>query len=66
MNVQIEILVALSPVVLTAMIAGFLSFSKRMNRIERTLLMIIVMLRDRGLAIPDVDDPERLIKSKSF
>ncbi|MGH8023183.1 MAG: hypothetical protein ACRED1_06360 [Limisphaerales bacterium] len=63
---QIEILVALSPVVLTAMIAGFLSFSKRMNRIERTLLMIIVMLRDRGLAIPDVDDPERLIKSKSF
>lgn len=62
MNVPIEIVTLL----LGALITSLVSISKRINRIEKNLLVIVTMLRDRGLKIPTTLDTDRIFKQKDF
>lgn len=41
-------------------------FSKRVARVEKHVLILIVMLRDRGFRIPDQSDTDIFLKSNNL
>ncbi|HXC34270.1 MAG TPA: hypothetical protein VNV43_00230 [Candidatus Acidoferrales bacterium] len=63
MNIPTEIIGDVLAVILTAVIGLQVWLFKRINKIERTLLTIVIMLADRGFKIPDGGDTERLLKA---
>jgi hypothetical protein len=66
MNIPIEIVATLLAIV----VAGAISFGafilKRIDRTEKRVLVLIVMLKDRGFKIPDQGDTDRLLKANNL
>lgn len=63
MNFPVEIVAAVLGIALAAMMAERRAMWKRIGRIEKRLLVLIVMLNDRGFRIPDKDDTDIFLKS---
>jgi biotin operon repressor len=63
MNIPVELIAACLAVALTAVLGSQRAIWKRIARLEKNVLTIIIMLRDRGMKIPSESDTERLLKS---
>lgn len=63
MNIPIELIAACLAIVLTAVLAYQREMRKRVEKLERSVRTLIIMLRDRGLKIPTETDTERLLKN---
>jgi hypothetical protein len=67
MNVPIEIIAGVLAVLLTAVLQSQRSMRRKLESLERTVIVLIIMLRDRGMKIPDIPgfDTERLLKGST-
>ena len=66
MKVPIEIVAVILAFVLSTLFAFIRSWGKRLARLERSVLTVIVMLRDRGFRLPDQGDTERFARSNNL
>lgn len=66
MKIPIEIIAAVIPVLLTGWWASQRAMWKRIVRIEKNVLVLIVMLRDRGFRIPDKSDTDLFVKANNL
>jgi len=60
MTIPIEIVAVILAFLLTALLGSQLSLRKRIDSLEKNVLVIIVMLRDRGLQIPTSDSVSKI------
>jgi hypothetical protein len=65
MNIPTDIIATVLGVLLTAVIGLQCWLFKRINKLERSVLTIVVMLADRGFKIPDASDTDRILRSKN-
>jgi hypothetical protein len=63
MNIPTELIAAFGAVALTAALGYVRSSAKRIARVEKNVLVLIIMLRDRGFQVPDERDTEQFAKS---
>jgi len=63
MNIPIEVVAGVLAVLLGAVLKSQRETRKRLDRVEKRVLTIIIMLRDRGLKIPSETDTEHFLKS---
>ncbi|MGB7767437.1 MAG: hypothetical protein WBN22_01090 [Verrucomicrobiia bacterium] len=66
MNIPIEIVAAILPLALGAVWADQRAIRKRISRTEKNVLILIIMLRDHGLKIPDEDDTKLFLKANNL
>ena len=73
MEIPTDVVASFGAVVLTAVLAWprsatkkFDKLSERMERQERKLLIVMVMLSDRGFKIPDQGDTDRFLRSNNL
>jgi hypothetical protein len=64
MNVPIEIIEVLLAGLLGAILKSQASTRRRIENLERKVLTVIIMLRDRGFKVPSEDDTDRFLKSE--
>lgn len=64
MTIPTEIVAEVMAVLLSAVIALQCWLFKRINKLERNVLTIVVMLADRGFRIPDPSDTDRILRGK--
>jgi len=65
-NVPVEIIAALLSIAVAGALASQRAMWKRIVRTEKNVLILIIMLRDRGFQIPDQTDTEIFIKSNNL
>lgn len=66
MTIPIDIVAAFGAVLLTALLSSYRSLHKRMAKVERNILTVVIMLRDRGFRIPDQTDTDQFLKSNKM
>jgi hypothetical protein len=62
MNIPVEIIAAILAVVLTFLLSAQIAVRKRLERTEKNLLTVIIMLSQHGLKIPEGDTSHILKK----
>lgn len=73
MEIPTDIVASFGAVALTAALSWlrspnrkFEQLSKRMDRVEKKLLILMVMLADRGFRMPDQGDTDRFLRSNNL
>jgi hypothetical protein len=62
MNIPIELIAAIGAVLLGAILNNQRANRRRIERLEKSVLTIIVMLRDRGFKVPKSGDTDLFAK----
>jgi len=62
MNIPVEIVASILAVLLTFMLGAQISVRKRLEKTEKNLLTVIIMLSSHGIQIPDGDTSHILKK----
>jgi len=66
MNIPVEIIAALLSIALMGALASQRAMWKRIVRTEKNVLILIIMLRDRGFQIPDEADTKLFLKANNI
>ncbi len=66
MNIPIEIIAAVLPLILSAFWTSQYRMWKRIVRTEKHVLILIIMLRDRGFEIPNETDTRTFLKANNL
>jgi len=66
LQVPDEVAEGLMILILTGIWKSYRSLWRHVNRVEKRVLTVMVMLRDRGFVVPDESDTQKFIKSNNL